>query len=94
MIKLFDGWVIDADNCCYILGQPKEYVNKKGEVAINMTSASYHPTIKRAVECLMGKYQREFVKTHDINLVDGLKGIEKINHKFLKKMSEIEKLEK
>ena len=48
MIKLFDGWAINADENCYTLGKPKQTVNKDGKTVITMTNTTYHPSIKNS----------------------------------------------
>ena len=67
MIKLFDGWVISADETCYTLKQEKGMaLNKKtGEMEQNYSAPRYYATIEQCANALCRTLQRKSVSECD-----------------------------
>ena len=67
MIKLFDGWVISADETCYTLKQERgTAINKKtGEIEQLYANARYFATIEQCANALCRTLQRKAVAECD-----------------------------
>jgi hypothetical protein len=67
MIKLFDGWVISADEMCYTLKQERgTAVNKKtGETERLYSTPRYYATIEQCANSLCRILQRKAVTECD-----------------------------
>ena len=83
MIKLFDGWVIKADEACYTLQQEKGMtLNKKtGEMEQNYSTPKYYATIEQCANSLLRTLQRKAVSECDYSPVEArtaLSGIQEM----------------
>lgn len=67
MIKLFDGWVIDADETCYSLKQERgTAVNKKtGKIEQLYSAPRYYATVDQCANALCRTLQRKAVAECD-----------------------------
>jgi len=72
MIKLFDGWVISADELNYVLKQEKGMaINKEtGEEKMKYSTPLYYRTIDECATSLCRIYQRKAVKERDYSLLE------------------------
>ena len=89
MIKLKDGWQIDADGRCYILQQ--EVTSKDGKVYL--TNQTYPSTLARAIECVMNREQMDVISSNDLTLKEALVEFKKINNELKALLEEIKKEE-
>ena len=82
MIKLFDGWVIGADESSYVLKQERgTKVNKKGETEIVYSTPRYYATIEQCANSLCRTLQRKAVSECDYSPVEArtaLNGIQEM----------------
>lgn len=83
MIKLFDGWVIDADETSYTLKQERgTAVNKKtGETEQLYSTPRYYATIEQCANSLCRTIQRKAVSECDYSPVEArtaLNGIQEM----------------
>ena len=67
MIRLFDNWVIDADQSNYILGREVERT-KDGETIKEIRDQTFHRTIKQAGDALLRRLQRQAVHDNDYDV--------------------------
>ena len=67
MIKLFDGWVISADETCYVLKQEKgTTINKEtGKEEQNYSTPRYYATVEQCANALCRTLQRKAVSECD-----------------------------
>ena len=92
MITLFDGWAIEADAYCYTLCKPTNVTDKKGETRLVLKEATYHKTIKQALESLMHRYQLDLVGSKDMSLMEAVIELEALNKQFVEKFKCIESI--
>ncbi len=79
MIRLFDGWVIRADDSGYSLSQAKMVVDKKtGEPYESYQNARYYGTIEQCANSLCRTLQRNAVSERDYNASEALKVLNEI----------------
>lgn len=90
MIKLKDGWQIDADGRCYILQQ--EVVSKDGKAYL--TNQTYPSTLARAIECVMNREQMDVISSNDLTLKEALLEFKKLNDEFADLLEEVRREEK
>ena len=71
MIKLFDGWVISADEMCYTLKQERgtSFNKKTGEMKQLYSAPSYYATIEQCANALCRTLQRKAVSECDYSPV-------------------------
>ena len=99
MIKLFDGWVIDADARCYILGKTfleRKKDKKTGEVTEveRVGVQGYYTSLLHALTALSAVLRREAIQTHCHTLETALSAfteVEKRLYEMLEPLREIER---
>lgn len=67
MIRLWDGWAIDADQYQYILGiETADCI--KGREFTFLDKATYHKTLAQALSAFMEKVKRQYVAEENMTL--------------------------
>lgn len=79
MIKLFDGWVIKADDNSYTLQQEREMVSQKtGEPYISALNTRYYASIEQCANALLRTLQRRAVSENDYTANEALEALNRI----------------
>lgn len=79
MIRLFDNWVIRADDSGYSLSQAKMTTDKKtGEQVETYMNARYYGTIEQCANSLCRTLQRNAVSDRDYTASEALKALNEI----------------
>lgn len=86
MIRLF-GYVIDADNNCFVVGKEKpRTVKDTGAVETYIAAPRYYPTLEAAIIGVKNCVQRDMVARRDMSLAEAIAKIQEINRAFTKEM--------
>lgn len=95
MIKIFDGWIIRADDSCYILTRQYERKNEKtGEVEIAETPAKYYGTIKQAAESLTRILQRKVIAEQTLTAAEAVRALNHIREDVQTAFDGIDKIKR
>lgn len=89
MIKLEDGWIIDADKYNFILGQSR--VDKDGKTI--MANATYHRTIGQAIERYYKRKAHAMVASEDMVLEEAVERLGRLSDKIYALRQSIEEHE-
>ena len=81
MLKIKD-WVIDADNCCYIVGKQKQRKNKDGNDENYIARPKYYSKLSQAFEYILDAEKRDIVGGSELGLKEALLQFEKANNEF------------
>ena len=79
MIKLWDGWAIDADQYQYILGIEATGTIKGKEITY-LDKATYHKTLAQALNAFMERIKRQKVAEKDMTLLLAVQYLQEIEH--------------
>lgn len=86
MIRLF-GYVIDADNNCFVVGKEKpRTVKDTGAVETYIAAPRYYPTLEAAIIGVKNSVQRDMVSQEDMPLAEAITKVQKINMEFAKEL--------
>lgn len=86
MIRLF-GYVIDADNNCFIVGKERPRVVKDtGTVETYIAAPRYYPTLEAAIIGVKNCVQRDMVTQDDMSLSEAIVKVQEINRAFAKEL--------
>lgn len=90
-----DGWVIDADERCYIVGKPKTRSTKDGGVEEYIHNPKYYTDLAGALAAIVVAEKRKVVHEHGLtaeSLLDKLREAdERIRRAFEKALEGEEK---
>lgn len=89
MIKLPNGWCIDADKYCYILYMPRKGTDGK-ELKTNET---YHTTLAQALERYYKTRSRKMIADRDMQLEEALAKVGDLTDEVRRLRESVEKLE-
>lgn len=89
MIKLPQGWCIDADRYNYVLFMPK--VGKDGKEL--KTNETYHATLAQALERYCKTRARKMVADRDMQLEEALAKVSDLTEEVRRLRESVEKLE-
>lgn len=82
MIRLF-GYVIDADNNCFVVGKEKpRTVKDTGAVETYIAAPRYYPTLDAAIIGVKNSVQRDMVSREDMSLAEAITKVQEINLAF------------
>ena len=85
MIQVTKKWFIDSDGWQYILFKKEKYFSEKdNEWKERKADCSYHATVSLALNCLLKKMQKKFVKENDCSLKEAIVKFQKIENIVLK----------
>ena len=88
MIQVTKKWFIDSEGYQYILFKKEKYFSEKdNEWKERISDKSYHATVSLALNCLIKKMQKKFVKENDVSLEEAIKKFQKIENIVLKSVS-------
>ena len=92
MIKIFDGWEIDADMTGYVVrfNTGKKMVDKKGVESTVYTNVKYPRDIPRALKIIKEFMLREKISKNDYDLAQAIEQIKEINEKFENELKKVE----
>ena len=83
-----DGWVIDADERCYIVGKPKTRSTKDGGVEEYIHNPKYYTDLAGALAAIVAAERRKVLHEHDLTsgalLVKLREADERIRREFKK----------
>lgn len=86
MIRLF-GYVIDADNNCFVVGKDKpRTVKDTGAVETYIAAPRYYPTLEAAIIGVKNCVQRDMVSQEDMSLAEAITKVQEINMAFAKEL--------
>lgn len=94
MIKLKDGWQIEADGMQYILSQEVTITKGENIGKTYMGNKSFHTSLKSAISSLMNKYQMAIIDEGELTLNEALHRLKKLNDEFKTMLDKIDGLEK
>lgn len=77
-----EGWVIDADERCYIAGRLKTRTKKDGEIEEYIHNPKYYTHLVDAVKGLVEMERRELVRKRDWSAPELLAAIRESDDRF------------
>ena len=93
MIKLFDGWVIKADENSYTLQQEREAINQKtGEPYTATANTKYYGSIEQCANSLLRTLQRRVVADKDMTAAEAVRALNLIREEVQSVFDVIEKI--
>lgn len=81
MLKV-EGWVIDADERCYITGKLRTRTKKDGEVEEYIHNPRYYPCLLDAVKGIVEAERRAIVQQQDWRLPELMAAIRESDDRF------------
>lgn len=81
MLKV-EGWAIDADERCYIVGQLKTRTKKDGETEEYIHNPRYYTGLANAVEAIVEAERRAIVQKRDWRLPELIAAIRESDDRF------------
>ena len=88
MIRLF-GYVIDADNNCFVVGKEKpRTVKDTGAVETYIAAPRYYPTLEAAIIGVKNCVQRDMVAQEDMSLAEAIAKVQEVNRAFAKELQD------
>lgn len=81
MLKV-EGWVIDADERCYIAGRLKTRTKKDGETEEYIHNPKYYTSLAHAVEAIVETERRAIVQKRDWRLPELMAAIRESDNRF------------
>ncbi|HEX3027106.1 MAG TPA: hypothetical protein VHR42_07760 [Clostridia bacterium] len=79
MIRVFENYVVTADENNFILGELKTRKGKDGQPVEYVSNISYHSNLTGALDNCIKISQRRYIRDHDISLPESIKAIDEIN---------------
>lgn len=88
MIKLWDGFVIAADEYQFILGRPKARI-RHGQATERMSEATYHATLGQALTTFYRVQLRASVRDNPDTLEQTIERAERIENRIMRTISKM-----
>lgn len=92
MIKIFDGWEIDADTMGYVVrfNTGKKTVDKNGVESTVYTNVKYPSDIPQALKIIKEFMLRDKISKNDYDLSQAIEEIKAINGKVENELKKVE----
>ena len=95
MITLFDDYVIDADDNCYIMGKLKPVKVKDGDsekIVMRVNKPKYYTTVSDAIQGFFNAKSKETISSSDFDLSEAITALKRLSDDIRSLIKNVEEM--